>query len=281
VMWPGHGAGPVTWLWPAAVLLALTAAGLAVWALTSARRKRAAHGGPPARQILRLRLARGQISPADYHQRLAVLQDTAGRGHGRAWRGTIALAAGAAVLAGVAAATGAASGQPAGSGTRPGTDTACTVPPLPGHTVSVTLSDMGTMMDGSGPIIGRNQPGWYSGAKAERRMRMMAITASPATVPAGTVSFRARNAGSMTHELVILPLPTAGAGTRAIGAGGTVSERGSLGEASATCAAGTGEGISAGATGWMTLHLAPGGYELICNRPGHYAAGMYAHLDVR
>jgi hypothetical protein len=32
---------------------------------------------------------------------------------------------------------------------------------------------------------------------------------------------------------------------------------------------------------WVTLHLAPGRYELICNLPGHYAAGMFAELDVR
>ncbi|MFI5068588.1 MAG: hypothetical protein ACHP9Z_32060 [Streptosporangiales bacterium] len=110
---------------------------------------------------------------------------------------------------------------------------------------------------------------------------MMAITASPATVPAGTISFRAVNAGSITHELTVLPLLPAGAGTRWIGAGGTVSERGSRGEASAACAGGAGDGITAGAAGWVTLHLAPGRYELICGRPGHYAAGGYAELEVR
>ena len=40
------------------------------------------------------------------------------------------------------------------------------------------------------------------------------------------------------------------------------------------------DGIAPGAAGWVTLHLDPGRYELICNLPGHYAAGMYAELDV-
>jgi uncharacterized cupredoxin-like copper-binding protein len=32
--------------------------------------------------------------------------------------------------------------------------------------------------------------------------------------------------------------------------------------------------------GWVTLALERGRYELVCNMPGHYAAGMHAELDV-
>ncbi len=39
-----------------------------------------------------------------------------------------------------------------------------------------------------------------------------------------------------------------------------------------------GDGIAVGAAGWVTLE--PGRYELVCNLPGHYAAGMYNELDV-
>ena len=48
-----------------------------------------------------------------------------------------------------------------------------------------------------------------------------------------------------------------------------------VGGASAnTCGAGAGDGIEPGAMSWVTLHLAPGRYELVCNLPGHYEAGM-------
>lgn len=42
-----------------------------------------------------------------------------------------------------------------------------------------------------------------------------------------------------------------------------------------TCAEGGGEGILPSTSGWVTLDLQPGRYELLCNLPGHYRAGMY------
>jgi uncharacterized cupredoxin-like copper-binding protein len=84
------------------------------------------------------------------------------------------------------------------------------------------------------------------------------------------------NSGYLTHELVVLPLPAnQPPGARPVRADGTVDEAGSRGEASAGCASGAGDGIAAGSAGWVTLHLPAGRYELICNLPGHYAAGMY------
>ncbi len=141
----------------------------------------------------------------------------------------------------------------------------CIPPTLPGQAVDVVLSDMGGMMNG----------GMMSGA------RMMNVAASPSSIPAGDVSFRVWNAGIMVHELVVLPLPPNGVGTRTVGSDGRVSEEGNLGEGSRTCGEGAGEGIAPGAAGWVILHLDPGRYELICNLPGHYAAGMFTELDVR
>lgn len=136
----------------------------------------------------------------------------------------------------------------------------CTAPVLPGKTVDVNLSDMGGMM-GSG--------------------QMLSAAASPSTVAPGDVSFIVRNAGMMVHEFVVLPLPPGEAGSRPVGADGRVSEAGSLGEASASCTEGTGDGIAPGSVSWVTLHMTSGRYELICNEPGHYAAGMFTELDVR
>jgi uncharacterized cupredoxin-like copper-binding protein len=105
--------------------------------------------------------------------------------------------------------------------------------------------------------------------------------AAPQTVPAGQVTLVAANVGIRTHELVILPL-AAGAvvGDRVVGADDTVDETGSLGEASRSCGAGEGAGIVAGSAGWVTLDLRPGRYELVCNLPGHYRAGMVTELDI-
>jgi uncharacterized cupredoxin-like copper-binding protein len=110
---------------------------------------------------------------------------------------------------------------------------------------------------------------------------MMSVRVSPATTAAGVVSLNVTNTGSLTHELVVLPLPAgAEVGQRGVGPDGAVSETSGLGEASKNCGAGAGEGISPAGASWTTLRLAPGRYELMCNLPGHYAAGMYAELDV-
>jgi hypothetical protein len=91
----------------------------------------------------------------------------------------------------------------------------------------------------------------------------MMVRAVPVMVPAGKVSFVVGNMGRRTHEMVVLPVtPGQTAGQRVPGPDGTVDETGSPGEASASCAAGSGDGIKAGTVGWVTLDLAPGRYEL-------------------
>ncbi len=113
-----------------------------------------------------------------------------------------------------------------------------------------------------------------------RRGAMM-LRSSPTTVDHGAVSLVALNRGTRAHELVVVPLGgNAPVGSRAVGADDTVDEAGSLGEASTSCGAGSGEGIAPSASGWVTVNLVPGRYELVCNLPGHYAAGMYGELDV-
>ena len=140
----------------------------------------------------------------------------------------------------------------------------CAAPGLAGTVVNVTATDMG------GPMMAG--PG---------RMGGMRLTGDHATVPHGTVSFLVTNAGRYTHEMVILPLPgTQIAGTRPVGGDGKIDEAGSLGEASATCAEGTGQGILPRSSGWVTVDLPPGRYELVCNFAGHYTAGMYTQLTV-
>ena len=144
---------------------------------------------------------------------------------------------------------------------------ACSSPSLAGTVVHVELTNMG------GPMMGQGS-GMMSGGA-------MRLNADHATVVHGTVSFFVTNNGSLTHELVILPLPGSQiAGTRQIGGDARIGETGSLGEASASCGEGPGEGILPGASSWVTVTLAPGRYELVCNLSGHYAAGMYTQITV-
>jgi uncharacterized cupredoxin-like copper-binding protein len=141
-------------------------------------------------------------------------------------------------------------------------------PKLPGTVVNVSLTNMGgSMMGGQGNAM--------MGGGA------MGLSADHATVPHGTVSFLVTNDGSIDHEMVVLPLARSQpAGARPAGGDGKIDEAGSLGEASRTGGAGAGAGIAPGASGWVTVTLAPGHYELVCNLPRHYAGGMYTQLDV-
>jgi uncharacterized cupredoxin-like copper-binding protein len=193
-------------------------------------------------------------------------------------------AAVAAVVLGVAttallAALGA-FGGPAFGGPAPGNrwrsqGVRCTAPALAGQVVDVTVGDMGPGMMGGPNRYGPGSSGSWQG------MRMMSLVAAPATAAAGTISLRVVNAGVLTHEVVVLPLPAGrSVGQRPIGADGRIDEAGSLGEVSRDCGAGTGDGIEPGGVGWGTFTLAPGRYELVCNFPGHYAAGMFDELDV-
>ncbi len=141
-------------------------------------------------------------------------------------------------------------------------------PRLPGRVVNVSLSNMGgSMMGGRGNGMMGFGP--------------MSLNADHATVPHGTVSFLVTNDGSIDHEMVVLPLAgSQTAGARSAGGEGKIDETGSLGEASRTGGAGAGDGIAPGGSGWVTVTLAPGHYELVCNLANHYSAGMYAQLDV-
>ena len=132
-----------------------------------------------------------------------------------------------------------------------------TRPDVRGTVVRVHLMDMGggAMMGGRGVL------------------RLMAV---PLVVPAGSVTFVATSMGRRTHELVVLPMAD-----RSVDAEGRISEQGVLGEASKRCGAGAGDGLKPGTTGWVTLQLKAGRYQLVCNEPHHYARGMHAVLVVR
>jgi uncharacterized cupredoxin-like copper-binding protein len=139
----------------------------------------------------------------------------------------------------------------------------CTPRSPVGTVVHVTLSDQGNTMMVGGTVM------------------MVSLYATPSLVHAGEVTFVATNVGALTHELLILPAPSNGVGSRDIKSNGTIDESTSLAEASSACGAGPGAGITPGTSSWVTLHLSPGRYELLCDEPWHYANGMYQGLSVQ
>jgi uncharacterized cupredoxin-like copper-binding protein len=96
-----------------------------------------------------------------------------------------------------------------------------------------------------------------------------------AVVPAGTVTFRIRNQGPTTHEVIVVRTDRAPDKLPLQSDGLTVNEEGRdiefLDEA---------EGLDIDDRQTMVLDLAPGDYVLYCNLQGHYLGGMYAALTV-
>jgi uncharacterized cupredoxin-like copper-binding protein len=102
----------------------------------------------------------------------------------------------------------------------------------------------------------------------------MGVKASPSSAPTGDVTFDVTNTSKDTiHEMIVMyvgnstkPLPYIDNEER-------VDEEKvrDLGEVSE---------LDPGGSGALTVHLDPGKYLLICNVPGHYAAGMWTEFDV-
>ena len=99
--------------------------------------------------------------------------------------------------------------QARGNGPLPGSSRAA--PNLPGTVVNVALTNMGGSMMGQGSAM-------MGGGG-------MRLSADHSTVAHGKVSFLVTNAGSINHEMVILPLSgNEGAQTRPVGDDGKIDE---------------------------------------------------------
>jgi uncharacterized cupredoxin-like copper-binding protein len=102
----------------------------------------------------------------------------------------------------------------------------------------------------------------------------MMITAQPATVKAGKVTFKVTNMSKdLIHEMIVAPLGKATTQLPYKTTDESVDEdaAGSLGEV---------EEREPGKAGDLTVDLKPGKYILFCNVPGHYMAGMWTVLTV-
>jgi uncharacterized cupredoxin-like copper-binding protein len=110
-----------------------------------------------------------------------------------------------------------------------------------------------------------------AGGKVGVELGEMFIKPASQPIAAGRTTFDVSNAGSVTHEMVVVRTDTP-AGQLPTNGAGEASEKGSIGEVA---------DLKAGKSDSLTLNLKAGHYALICNLPGHYAAGMYTDLQVR
>jgi uncharacterized cupredoxin-like copper-binding protein len=94
------------------------------------------------------------------------------------------------------------------------------------------------------------------------------VDATATAAAAGKVTFSVRNTGKITHEFVILRTSKP---ADALMKGARADESGNVGE--------TGD-MAAGTSKKLTVNLKPGHYALVCNLPGHYAAGQHTDFTV-
>jgi uncharacterized cupredoxin-like copper-binding protein len=95
-------------------------------------------------------------------------------------------------------------------------------------------------------------------------------------VPAGTVSFRIRNQGPTSHELIVVRTELAPGKLPLQRDGLTVDE-----EADGIEFLDDVNGLDIDDRETLVLDLTPGHYVLYCNFEGHYLGGMYEALTVR
>jgi uncharacterized cupredoxin-like copper-binding protein len=121
---------------------------------------------------------------------------------------------------------------------------------------------------GCGNSTSAQEPPKATTATVTGTVNEWSVSISPATVPAGKVTFKVTNAGKLPHEFVILRTTQSAA---KLGTGKRISESGHVGEIG---------GLAPGATKSVTVSLAAGHYSVICNLPSHYKMGMRADLTV-
>ena len=94
---------------------------------------------------------------------------------------------------------------------------------------------------------------------------------SASSAPAGPVTFNVTNAGTMVHEFVILKTDILAKDLPLVDNAVVEDDYSPVGEVPET---------EAGGSGTFSATLAAGHYSIICNIPGHVAAGMVIDFTV-
>ena len=139
------------------------------------------------------------------------------------------------------------------------------------HSTTSALAILVTLAIGAAPALADTTVKVSLTGEAGGKMGMDLSTPS---VPAGKVRFEVVNAaGSTGHEMIVVKLASKDQKLPLDVGKHRLDEKAvkSLGEVS---------GLKAGQKGTLTVALAPGDYQLVCNHKGHYEAGMYAPFTV-
>jgi uncharacterized cupredoxin-like copper-binding protein len=131
-------------------------------------------------------------------------------------------------------------------------------------------------LDGTTKTVTVTAPAVTAVATAPALAHASAVTLSefnvapkPAQLANGPVTFNVSNGGTVKHEFVVIKTPKPASDLLK---NGRADETGNVGEIG---------GLDPGQTKTLKLDLKAGHYALICNLPGHYAAGQYADLTVK
>ena len=124
--------------------------------------------------------------------------------------------------------------------------------------------------------VARRQEPTPRGTLQDVLLKDFEVQQEATVVPAGTVSFRIRNQGPTTHEVIFVRTNLAPDKLTLQDDGLTVDE-----EARGIKFLEEVEGLDIDDRQTLVLDLAPGSYVLYCNLEGHYLGGMYEALTVR
>lgn len=115
------------------------------------------------------------------------------------------------------------------------------------------------------------------GATVSISLTQWSVTPTATTIPAGKVSFKVSNVGSITHEFVVLKTNTLAAD---IPIGSFEGEKDRINEDTSGTNVGETGDMKVGATKTITIGLQPGHYVFLCNLPAHYGLGMHTDVTV-
>ncbi len=108
-------------------------------------------------------------------------------------------------------------------------------------------------------------------------LQQWSITPTIATAPTGTITFAVTNAGTITHEFVVLSTDTLAADFPIKSFEGETNriDEDKVGENVGE----TGD-MEPNTTKTLTIDLKPGHYAFVCNLPAHYGLGMHVDFTV-